>query len=199
METINYDKIYQKTVEGFGGGKKSLLLHCCCAPCAVSSLKRLEDHFVVTLYFFNPNIDTQEEYFLRAAQLEKLRELYEIKDIIVESYDPSVFYAAAKGLENEPEGGARCPECFFMRLDKTAKKADELGMDYFGTTLTVSPHKNSFLVNKAGESAQSNSGVKYLYSDFKKREGYKLSGVLSEKLGLYRQNYCGCEFAKICR
>lgn len=196
---VNYDRIYMQTVESFGGEKKNLLLHCCCAPCAVSALERLVDYFSVTLYFFNPNIDTEEEYLKRAEELEKLRRLYAIENIIIPEYLPQVFLNASKGLENEPEGGKRCRECFYLRLLSTAEKAEDGGFDYFGTTLSVSPHKNSFIVNEAGMAAQSRTGAKFLYSDFKKRDGYKRSGVLSETLGLYRQNYCGCGFAKQCR
>ena len=201
MEKVNYDKIFQSTVEKFGG-KKSLLLHCCCAPCAVSVLERLKDHFNVTLYFYNPNIDSEEEYFRRARELEKLRALYGIDEIIVPEYDPSEFIAAAEGYENLPEGGARCPLCFSLRLSKTASLADERGFDYFGTTLTVSPHKNSAVINEVGEKFGKSARSEFLYSDFKKREGYKRSGELSEKLSLYRQNYCGCAYAhnyELCR
>ncbi len=192
---MNYDKIFQSTVENLNG-KKKLLLHCCCAPCTVSVMERLKDFFSVTLYFYNPNIDTEEEYFRRANELYKIEKAYGIEKIIIPEYDPTEFLAAAKGYESFPEGGARCPLCFSLRLDKTASYADGNGFDYFGTTLTVSPHKNSALINAAGEKAGESTRAKFLFSDFKKREGYKRSGELSEKFGLYRQNYCGCAFAK---
>ncbi len=195
MNNINYDKIFQSTVENLGG-KKSLLLHCCCAPCTVSVMERLEDYFSVTLYFYNPNIDTREEYFHRANELYKIEKSYGIDEIIIPEYDPQEFENYVKGYESFPEGGARCPLCFSLRLDKTAEFAEKNGFDFFATTLTVSPHKNSALVNAAGEKAGENKRAKYLFADFKKREGYKRSGELSEKFGLYRQNYCGCAFAK---
>lgn len=195
MEKINYDKIFQNTVQNLDG-KKRLLLHCCCAPCSVAVLERLADFFCVSLYFYNPNIDTEEEYFLRAGELEKIAPAFGVKEIIVEPYNPQEFLSAVKGLESEPEGGRRCLSCFGLRLEQAARYAQKKGYDYFSTTLTVSPHKNSAAVNEAGEVAAKDKGVRFLYADFKKREGYKRSGILSEKFGLYRQNYCGCEFSK---
>ena len=193
MNTVNYDKIFQAIAENSGGGKR-LLLHSCCAPCTVSVMERLKDYFSVTLYFYNPNIDTEEEYYRRANELYKIEKAYDIEKIIIPEYNANEFLSAVKGYENYPEGGARCPLCFSLRLNKTADYADGNGFDYFGTTLTVSPHKNSALINAAGEAAGANTRAKFLFSDFKKREGYKRSGELSKEFGLYRQNYCGCSF-----
>lgn len=180
------------------GQKPVLLLQCCCAPCSSAVLERLKEHFRLKLYFYNPNIYPEEEYEKRLAQFDKLLGAEEFSkgiEILPSVYEPEEFEKAVKGLENEKEGGARCTECFILRLEETAKKAKEIGADYFCTTLTVSPHKNSQLLNELGLKAQEKYGVKFLLSDFKKKEGYKRSTVLSNELGLYRQNYCGCKYS----
>ena len=180
------------------GQKPVLLLQCCCAPCSSAVLERLMAHFHLKLYFYNPNIYPQAEYEKRFAQFDRLLASPEFRDdieIIPCDYDSGRFDDAVKGLENEKEGGARCTQCFILRLEETARKAAEIGADYFCTTLTVSPHKNSQLLNKLGLRAQEKYGVKFLKSDFKKKEGYKRSTELSAELGLYRQNYCGCKYS----
>ena len=179
------------------GTKPTLLLQCCCAPCSSAVLERLCRHFKVKLYFYNPNIYPAEEYEKRFIQFEKILAYPAFADIeIVESiYEPEKFDEAAGGLESEKEGGKRCEKCFMLRLSKTAEKAKEIGADYFCTTLTVSPHKNSALLNEICIKAEKEYGVKFLRSDFKKKEGYKRSTELSGELGLYRQNYCGCKYS----
>ena len=180
------------------GQKPVLLLQCCCAPCSSAVLERLKEHFRLKLYFYNPNIYPEEEYEKRLAQFDKLLGAEEFSkgiEILSSVYEPEKFEEAVKDLHNEKEGGARCTQCFILRLEETAKKAKEIGADYFCTTLTVSPHKNSQLLNELGLKAQEKYGVKYLLSDFKKKEGYKRSTVLSNELGLYRQNYCGCKYS----
>lgn len=180
------------------GEKPVLLLQCCCAPCSSAVLERLKEHFRLKLYFYNPNIYPEEEYEKRLAQFDKLlgaEEFLKGIEILPSVYEPEKFEEAVKDLHNEKEGGARCTQCFILRLEETAKKAKEIGADYFCTTLTVSPHKNSQLLNELGLKAQEKYGVKYLLSDFKKKEGYKRSTVLSNELGLYRQNYCGCKYS----
>lgn len=180
------------------GQKPVLLLQCCCAPCSSAVLERLKEHFRLKLYFYNPNIYPEEEYEKRLAQFDKLLGAEEFSngiEILPSVYEPEKFEEAVKDLHNEKEGGARCTQCFILRLEETAKKAKEIGADYFCTTLTVSPHKNSQLLNELGLKAQEKYGVKFLLSDFKKKEGYKRSTVLSNELGLYRQNYCGCKYS----
>lgn len=180
------------------GQKPVLLLQCCCAPCSSAVLERLKEHFRLKLYFYNPNIYPKEEYEKRLAQFDKLLGAEEFSkgfEILPSVYEPEKFEEAVKDLHNEKEGGARCTQCFILRLEETAKKAKEIGADYFCTTLTVSPHKNSQLLNELGLKAQEKYGVKFLLSDFKKKEGYKRSTVLSNELGLYRQNYCGCKYS----
>lgn len=185
----------EKIISLNGGKKPALLMHACCAPCSSACLERVKDAFSVTIYYYNPNIDSEEEFFKRVREQERLCAELNVK-AIVENYDPGAFYDAVKGLEKEPEGGKRCEQCFYLRLKKTAETAKEKGFDYFTTTLTVSPLKNAELLNGIGEKVAAETGVKFLPSDFKKRGGYQRSVELSNKYGLYRQNYCGCVFSK---
>lgn len=182
----------QEIIEGLDG-KKRLLLHCCCAPCSSACLERLKDFFNITVLFYNPNIGG-EEYFKRKEELKRLIEKTGWADFCDCDREESKFLLAAKGLENCKEGGERCKACFKLRLEKTAEIAECGGYDYFTTTLTLSPLKNAALINEIGESLQQKA--KWLYCDFKKRGGYKRSLELSKEYGLYRQNYCGCEFSK---
>lgn len=175
--------------------KRSLLLHCCCAPCSSACLDRLKDHFDITVFFYNPNIET-EEYLKRKAELLRLiRETGWAKELDCE-HEKERFYTAVSGLEREKEGGARCKVCFELRLEKTAETAEKLGFDYFTTTLTLSPLKDAALINGIGERLAADRKVKWLYCDFKKRDGYLNSLKLSEKYNLYRQDYCGCVYSK---
>lgn len=170
-------------------GKKKLLLHCCCAPCTCGVLDRLDD-YEPTLCFINPNIDTAEEYYKRAAELERLSALTLHAPVIIPPYDPAPFYAAVKGLEDEPEGGRRCDACIRLRLAQAAKYAK--AFDAVTTTLTVSPHKNAPRINAIGAEITD----KWVYADFKKKDGFKHSVTRSREMGLYRQRYCGCVFSK---
>ncbi|WP_303838170.1 epoxyqueuosine reductase QueH [Ruminococcus flavefaciens] len=179
------------------GERPTLLLHACCAPCSSHTLTVLDKYFRITLYFCNPNIAPEEEYIFRLNELKRLvREMGLDITIIEEAYDPAPFYELAKGLEDLPERGERCRKCIGYRLRKAGEKARELGCDYFTTTLTISPHKDCTFINEFGGSLQSEVGVPYLFSDFKKHEGYKHSIELSRQYNLYRQNYCGCVFNK---
>ena len=198
MNEINYDALMQKIIENHAkaGEKPKLLLHSCCAPCSSACLQRLKDHFEITVFYYNPNIDTEEEYIKRANEQKRFCQKIDI-DCTVCDYDKVDFLNASKGLEREIEGGKRCFKCYALRLEKTAKFALEKGYDYFATTLTVSPLKNAKVINETGERLEKEFGVKYLPSDFKKRNGYLESIKLSKEYGLYRQNYCGCEFSKI--
>ena len=196
MNKIDYNKAMLEIIKSNGGQKQKLLLHSCCAPCSTACIERLIDYFDITIFYYNPNIDTLEEFNLRATEQVRYSKSLGI-DCIVADYDKKSFLSKAKGLENELEGGARCEKCFNLRLEKTALKCKELGYDYFATTLTVSPLKNAKLINEIGFNLEKSLGIKYLPSDFKKQNGYLNSIRLSKENNLYRQNYCGCEFSKI--
>jgi predicted adenine nucleotide alpha hydrolase (AANH) superfamily ATPase len=197
---INYqletDKIIKNIPENY---VPTLLLHSCCAPCSSYVIEYLSDFFNITVLYYNPNIDSEEEYKKRAKEQQRLIDEMKLKnkvELIVEEYKPEEFYSKAKGLEKEPEGGLRCKECFKLRLEKTAQLAKEKGFDYFTTTLTISPLKNSQILNEIGKEMAEKYEVNYLFSDFKKKSGYLRSCELSEEYGLYRQNFCGCVFSK---
>ena len=196
---VNWRRVMLEEIEKNREKKPRLLLHVCCAPCSSGCLEELSRYFEITLYYYNPNISPLEEYEKRAAEIEKL--LSQIKlDSTVKSengeYEKEKFDEISKGREELPEGGERCYDCYRLRLEKTAEKAADEGYEYFTTTLSVSPYKNADKLNEIGGELAAEYGVKYLFSDFKKNEGYKLSIENSEKYGLYRQNYCGCEFSK---
>ncbi len=194
-ERVNYDLLMEEIIKKERqSGKKTLLMHACCAPCATECINRVREVFDVTLLFYNPNIDSKEEYDKRANEVVKLCSAYGVP-YVIEDYRPNEFYSAAEGVESEPEGGARCLKCFALRLNHTASLAAERGFDYFATTLTVSPHKSAAAVNGAGYEAEKLTGVRFLPADFKKKGGYLSSCNLSRELGLYRQNYCGCRYS----
>lgn len=198
---INYDKELNKILSSLPATPPKLLLHACCAPCSTYCLTQLITHFDVTLYYANNNITDCNEWNKRLVELQKLVEIvnngtFEVAPIrqlklAVPDFDNTKFFAVAKGLEQEKEGGARCKECFVMRLTESQRYAVANGFDFFGTTLTVSPYKNSQLLNAIGINLASDD-VKWLPSDFKKRNGYAESVRLSQKYDLYRQHYCGC-------
>lgn len=195
MNAINYDKLMQDEMKQAGKGKK-LLLHSCCAPCSSYCLQTVHEHFETTVFYYNPNLDSEEEY--RRRKLEQVRFLHETgwAELLDSDYEPEAFEAIAKGRERLKEGGERCKMCFRLRLEKTVQMAKEHGFDYFATTLTVSPLKNAELINQIGFELQEEYGVRYLPTDFKKRNGYMQSVSLSKEYSLYRQNYCGCRFSK---
>ena len=197
MNFINYDKEMIKIINGIKKSPQTpaLLMHACCAPCSSACIERLKDYFNITVYYFNPNIDSFKEYNLRAAEQQRFCKEMNVR-CITEEYDNEIFRIAASGKEREPEGGARCASCFYLRLSATAERAARDGYDFFCTTLTVSPLKNARLINELGKEAGAKYNVKYLPTDFKKRGGYQRSVELSRAYGLYRQNYCGCEFSK---
>ena len=172
-----------------------LLLHSCCAPCSSHVIDTLTPYFDITIIYYNPNIEPYEEYEKRKEEEKRFIEEYNninILDIIDCDYDNDKYHEITAGLEECPEGGERCFKCYDLRLEYTALKAKELSYDYFGTTLTVSPYKNSKKLNEIGEELSKKYNIKYLYSDFKKNNGYKHSIELSKKYNLYRQDYCGC-------
>lgn len=195
MEKRNYQKELDAAIAGLEGRRPSLLLQGCCGPCSSYVLEYLTQYFDVTLLFYNPNIRPEAEYGKRLAALRELLEKMPTASP-VKVLDPGwrgeEFMAAVRGLENESEGGARCPVCFRLRLEETARLASENGFDLFGTTLTVSPHKNAPMLNSIGEALEREYGVRWLPSDFKKRNGYLRSIQLSRQYGIYRQKYCGC-------
>ena len=197
MNKINFNSQMEEIISKLdkSGVKKSLLLHSCCAPCSSSCIERLKENFNLTIYFYNPNLDSEEEYLLRLKEQVRLCELLDI-DYLLEDYNNSDFISVAKGYESYFEGGARCERCFNLRLNKTAEKAKEKGFDYFATTLTVSPLKNAQKINQIGLEIEKKVGVNFLPTDFKKKGGYSRSIELSKEYNLYRQNYCGCVYSK---
>ena len=196
---MNYQKKMEEIIQQNNGEVKSLLLHSCCAPCSSHVIDTLTKYFDITILYYNPNIEPYEEYERRKEEEKRfIREYPNVNklDIIDCDYDNDKFISMSKGLENEPERGARCIKCYYLRMDYTANKCKELGYDYFGTTLTVSPYKDSNKLNEIGESLEKKYNVNYLYSDFKKNNGYKHSIELSKEYNLYRQDYCGCKYSK---
>ena len=201
MNKVNYQKELDKIIENAvkQGVTPTLLLHSCCAPCSSYVLKYLSDFFIITLVYYNPNIFPEEEYRKRVSEQERLINELPVKNPItfVEAkYDPQTFFEKVKGLEQEPEGGARCTVCYEMRMREAAIYAKEGGFDYFTTTLSISPLKNAQKINDIGSALAKEYGVKHLPSDFKKKEGYKQSVQLSAEYNLYRQNFCGCVYSK---
>ena len=202
MNQINFQKKMDEILACEDTRAKSLLLQCCCAPCSSHCLTVLEDKISITAYYYNPNITDRTEHDKRAEELKRLVGILnsEFPDADIEyaegPFEPEKFYDAARGLEQEPERGARCAKCFELRLRETARKAKAEGYDYFATTLTLSPLKDARLINEIGERIAREEGVSWLCSDFKKKEGFKHSVELSDKYGLYRQDYCGCPFSK---
>ena len=196
MNEVNFDILMTKELEKERGSGKTLLLHSCCAPCSSYCLSEVAGVFKTTVLYYNPNLDSREEYDKRKA--EQIRFLQETgyAELFDCDYDPEDFLSIASGFEQEREGGARCERCFRLRLNRTAQEAKKSGYDYFGTTLTVSPLKNAKLINQIGFELEEEYGVKYLPTDFKKRGGYLKSIELSKEHNLYRQNYCGCKYSK---
>ncbi len=194
MKDTTSQKNMDALIQSLGEKTPRLLLHSCCGPCSSYVLEYLSDYFDITLLFYNPNIHPAEEYEKRLLTQKRLLERAKYKNpvtFLAGEYDPQRFFDAVKGLEGCKEGGARCEKCFELRLSKAAEIAKKGRFDYFATTLTVSPHKNAVLINEIGRRYQN-----YLPSDFKKREGYKRSIILSKEYELYRQDYCGCIFSK---
>lgn len=194
---MNYDLEMEKQINHLTA-KKTLLLHACCAPCSSAVLERIAKYFDITILYYNPNITDQEEYEKRLQELEIFVRKLNLDNIKVMPgrYKPEEFFEISKGLEQEKERGKRCYKCYKLRLEETAKIADQLGFDFFTTTLSISPYKNSKWLNEIGEELNNNYQSTYLYADFKKKNGYKRSIELSKKYNLYRQDYCGCIYSK---
>lgn len=198
----NYQIVLNNTLDKIAASKTrpKLLLHACCAPCSSYVLEYLNTYFDITVYFYNPNITDKGEYCKRYDELERLIDELPHKGYIKAEdggMEPSAFFAIAKGLEELSEGGERCFKCYRLRLEAAAKAARDGGFDYFTTTLSISPHKNAAVLNDIGSELSDKYGVEYLYSDFKKKNGYKRSCELSAQYGLYRQDYCGCIYSKL--
>lgn len=199
MNKINYQKQLDQLIDSFDGRVPGLFLHSCCAPCSSYTLEYLSEYFEITVYYFNPNISPEAEFDKRFAEqkrlIENLPAVHKIS-LIRGEYDYNEFLNIAKGYEDVPEGGERCFRCYRMRLEKSAALAKEQGFDYFCTTLSISPLKNSQKINEIGMDIADKLGIEWLPSDFKKKEGYKRSIELSREYNLYRQNFCGCVFSK---
>ncbi|MBQ5734401.1 MAG: epoxyqueuosine reductase QueH [Lachnospiraceae bacterium] len=198
---VNYQKELDKTIDKITreGVIPTLFLHSCCAPCSSYVLKYLSDYFKITIFYYNPNISPEDEYRERVREQIRLINEMPVKnkvEFMEGRYEPEVFYEMAKGMEDIPEGGERCFKCYELRLREAAVIAKDRGFDYFTTTLSISPLKNAAKLNEIGLKLEEEYNIKYLLSDFKKKEGYKQSVELSKEYNLYRQNYCGCAFSK---
>ena len=194
----NYQKELDRIIQKRGQKTPRVLLHSCCGPCSSAVLEYITQYFDVALLWYNPNLYPKEEFdrrFKTQVELIEKMGLADKVDILAEPWKSEDYYRRVKGLENEPEGGKRCAECFRLRLLETARLAKHYGYDYFCTTLTLSRHKDAVLINTIGEEIAKAVGVSWLPSDFKKRNGENRSIELSEQYGLYRQLYCGCEFS----
>lgn len=197
----NYQIMLDKTISSIisSGKRPSLLLHACCAPCSSYVLEYLNEYFNITVFFYNPNITDKQEYTKRADEIKRLISELPHKnniELMYGKYDPESFIEISKGLEIIPEGGERCFKCYRLRLSEAACAARNGKFDYFSTTLSISPHKNAEKLNEIGKELSAMYGVSYLFSDFKKKNGYKRSCELSAVYDLYRQNYCGCVYSK---
>ncbi|MCM1058445.1 MAG: epoxyqueuosine reductase QueH [Firmicutes bacterium] len=207
MNQVNYQKELDKLLarqekqRTAGEAAPTLFLHSCCAPCSSYVLEYLCGYFSITVFYYNPNISAAEEYIKRAAEQKRLIKAYNEEkkgfpiQIVEGEYEPRRFLETVRGLENCPEGGERCFRCYELRLRETAKRAAEGGFDYFCTTLSISPLKNTQKLNEIGRRLSEEYGIPWLPSDFKKKNGYRRSVELSAEYGLYRQNYCGCAFS----
>lgn len=197
---MNYQKELDVIIEKLQKEDKvpKLMLHSCCAPCSSYCIEYLSNYFYITVFYYNPNIYPDEEYFHRVKEQERFIELFETKypvSFIEGDYEKYIFYDTVKGYEKCEEGKERCELCFNLRLSKTLKVAEDNDFDYFATTLTISPMKNAPLINSIGYELSKESKVLWLPSDFKKKNGYKRSTEISKEYGMYRQNYCGCVYS----
>lgn len=207
LRKVNYQLMLDKEIENilaeYNGNnkrnkKKTLLLHACCAPCSSYVLEYLSSVFDITVFYYNPNITSENEYRYRTEEVKRLIDEMKLGNSVKFTegkYDTESFFDLAEGHEKEPEGGGRCFACYRLRLGETAEYAKKNNFDYFTTTLSISPYKNAEKLNLIGKELGEKYGVRYLFSDFKKKNGYKRSLELSEKYNLYRQNYCGCIYS----
>lgn len=191
----NYQLEMEKEIAALSGKRPTLLLHSCCGPCSSAVIERLNAHFAVTVFYYNPNIEPEAEYQHRLSEQKRLLQILNIP-LLECDWDHDTFACFAENMKDEPEGGARCTACFALRLEKTAQEAQKHGFAYFTTTLSVSPHKDPIRLNALGEKYALQYGVKHLPADFKKKNGYLRSLQLSKEYGLYRQDYCGCLYSR---
>ncbi len=195
---MNYQLVLEEELKKIKPGTK-LLLHACCAPCSSYCIEYLSNYFEITIYYYNPNIDTDEEYDKRCNELKRFVSEFKTKypvHLVILPHLQEEYMKEVIGLEDEPERGARCLKCYELRLRKSFEYAKANNFDYITTTLTLSPLKNSKVINEIGKKLEDEYNFKYLYSDFKKKDGYKRSIVLSREYNLYRQDYCGCKYSK---
>lgn len=197
---MNYQQWLDEKIHHIKQSKSvpKLLLHSCCAPCSSYVLEYLSQYFFITVFFYNPNIHPEEEYKKRLnEQIRLIKQLPTKNELlfIEGKYEPNIFFKEIQGLESEPENGKRCLKCYALRLEEAAKKACELDISHFTTTLTVSPHKNTKLINEIGHDIAKTYKITFFYSNFKKKNGFKRSVLLSNQYNVYRQNYCGCIFS----
>ena len=200
VQKVNYQKELEKLLKQLGEEQRvpSLMIHSCCAPCSSYVLEYLSEYFKITIFYYNPNIYPESEYTKRILEQQKLIRDMKFRypvSFLAGKYDKEKFYEMAAGMEDLKEGGTRCMKCYELRLTETARQAVAGEFDYFTTTLSISPMKNAQKLNEIGVRVGEEYGVKYLVSDFKKKNGYKRSIELSKEYGLYRQDYCGCEFS----
>ena len=198
---VNYQKLLDQKLEEIKSSNTipTLLLHACCAPCSSYTLEYLSKYFKITIYYYNPNIHPEEEYRRRINELKKFLKEFKTENkvnLIEKDYNPKEYFDKVKGLENLGERSKRCYMCYKLRMEEIAKYAKENNYDYFTTTLSISPYKNSTWINEIGEELQSKYNINYLYADLKKKNGYKRSLELSKEYKLYRQDYCGCIYSK---
>ena len=201
MNRVNYQQAMENLIADncIEGRSPRLLLHSCCGPCSTYCIQTLAEHFRVTVFYYNPNIYPPEEYHMRAGEQERFIERFPTKypvEFVEGAYDTERFYDTVRGLEHVPEGGERCFRCYELRLREAAEYAREHDFDFFTTTLSISPLKNADKLNEIGAKLEQEYGVRYLYSDFKKKNGYKQSTEISRAYDMYRQYYCGCVFSK---
>ena len=203
MNKINYQRELEQLIKEIEAEGKvpTLLLHSCCAPCSSYCIEYLSQFFAITVFYYNPNIYPDEEYFHRVKEQQRFISEFPTKhpvSFIEGDFEKDRFYSeVAKGLEKEPERGARCTKCFELRLGETAKRAAAEGMDYFATTLTISPMKDVELLNSIGAAMGERYGVEYLATEFRKKNGYLRSTQISKEYDMYRQDYCGCVYSKV--
>lgn len=197
---INYQAELERIIGEIPEGiSPTLALHSCCAPCSSYVLEYLSRYFQITVFYYNPNIYPEDEYYKRLNEQERFISLFPAANpirFIGSEHNSDAFYSTVKGLEHIREGGERCFACYKLRLEETARLAQRMNMDYFTTTLSISPMKNAQKLNEIGGELGEKYGIKYLYSDFKKKGGYQRSTAISREYGMYRQNYCGCVFSK---
>ena len=195
---LNFAQQMDEVLKTLGTQRPKLLLHACCGPCSSAVLEKLCRYFEITVLYYNPNTWPAEEYHRRGEELKKfVAQAHPLGVTVIEDrYDPQEFYTAVKGLENEPEKGARCTVCYRLRLEQAARYAADHGFDWYCTTLSISPMKDPVRLNELGTELGRQYGVPFLPSEFRKKDGYKRSLQLSAEYGLYRQDYCGCVFSK---